>query len=495
MAVSSESFPTPNRFFPVSGETLERVKGWALSLVFGLLGVGLTGLFFTAPGYAALLGAAGVFVFSALESEAFLLFVIFLMPLGVELPGDVPVRDMHVAFHALVVAGFFVGRLVRRGVDVRSLFRPAISRASLLFLCVAVAPTILDKAKLSHQSLRADLNLAVFVGFYFLILAWVNSRERLRRVLSALLLSTVATALFAVYQVATGGFGSFWLALYPPSDFYTNWEGRAASFLSSANPLAGYLGIVLPFSLALYVLGTGRWKKLGKWTFGLGSLALFTTQSLGGIFGLGALLVLAIFRFGRTTKRKLALLGGLCGAACLFYFFLHAISPVHTDRYLASDAYIRFALWTSAWNLFTHSPALGVGWGNFTAVYGLDDPYFIPDQVAAHNLYLQLLAETGLAGFLAFFYLVVRSWKQAQRQWRRSEDFIDRALAFGVLGALLIILVHGFVDFMFQDSPQYGTLFWTMLALLVVSSRESTATSEGPALARNEPGTPQPEEI
>jgi putative inorganic carbon (HCO3(-)) transporter len=475
MTEGREGFSYPNQLFPVSGATLERVKGWALPLVFGLLGVGLAGLFFTAPGDVALLAAAGVFAFSALENEAFLLFVMFLMPVGVELAGDVPVRDMHVAFHGLVVAGFFAGRLLRRGVDVRSLFRPAVSRASLLFLCVAVVPTILDKGKLTHQSLRSDLGLAAFVGFYFLILAWVNSRERLHKVLRALLLSTAFTALFAVYQVATGGYGSLFRALYPPD--YNNpagvleWTGRAASFVGTPGNLAGYLTLVLPFALGCYLLGRGRWKALGKWTFGLGVIALFTTQGLGGILGFLASLVLAIFRFARTTKRKVALFGVLCIAVCLMYVFLHIVSPVHTEGYLASDAYIRFALWASAWNLFTHSPALGVGWGNFTAVYGLDDPYFIPDKVAAHNLYMQLLSETGLAGFLAFFYLVVRSWKQAQRQWRRSEDFIDRALAFGVQGALLALSVHGFVDFLFETDPQYGTLFWTMLALLVVSSK------------------------
>ena len=497
MAENSEIFPTPNRFVPVSGETLERVKGWALPLVFGLVGVWLAKLFFTAPWDFALLAAAGVFTLSALENETFLLFVIFLMPLGVQLAGDVPVRDMNVAFHGFVVAGFFAGRLLRRGVDVRGLLRPAISRASMLFLCIAVLPTILVKAKLSHQSLRSGISLAVFVGFYFVILAWVDSRERLLKVLRALLLSTVVTALFAVYQIATGGFGSLFLTLYPPDPNnpagVLEWGGRAASFVGTPINLAGYLTLLLPFALGCYLLGRGKWKRLAKWTFGLGVIALFTTQGLGGLLGFLASLVLAIFFFARTAKRKAALLGVLCVAVCLMYLFLQVFSPVHTNRELASDAYIRFALWASAWNLFTQSPVLGIGWGNFTNVFGLGDPYFVADKVAAHNLYLQLLAETGVVGFLAFFYLVVRTWKEAQRQWRRSENFIDRALAFGVQGALLAVLVHGFVDFLFQDSPQYGTLFWAMLALLVVSGR--IVTSEEPAFARNGTGMPQPEEL
>ena len=117
---------------------------------------------------------------------------------------------------------------------------------------------------------------------------------------------------------------------------------------------------------------------------------------------------------------------------------------------------------------------MGVGWGNFVLLYGSDLSSFsalIPPGVfEVHNIYLQLLAETGLVGFVAFFYLVVQSWRQARRQLRSSLDFLDAALAFGVLGALLSVLVHGFVDFLFQVSPQFGTLFWVLLALLVASA-------------------------
>ena len=74
-----------------------------------------------------------------MESEAFLLFVILLTPFVWVLQGDMLVRNVSVALRSLVVVGFFAGRLLRGRAGIWHLFRPAMSRASLLFLCAAVA--------------------------------------------------------------------------------------------------------------------------------------------------------------------------------------------------------------------------------------------------------------------------------------------------------------------------------------------------------------------
>lgn len=471
MANSFQDFLFPSRGLPASSKPLEGSRGYKSALGLGLVGAGAAALLVCFHWSIALLGALVVLVFSAIESEAFLLFVIFLMPIGWMLPGNPPVRNMNVLFHSLVIVGFFAGRLLRGETRLGHLLHPAVSRASLVFLCAAVAPTILAKGELTRESGRADFDLLAFVGFYFVVLAWVNSRERIRKVLWAVLLSTIITAVFAFYQEIVDGFTSLGLFLYPPDEHSVTWEGRAGSFLGSANNLAGYLNLVLPFALACYVLGRGKWKKIGGCTFLLGSLALFSTQSIGGLMGFLANLVLAIFCFVGSRKKRRALLAGICGLTCILYLLLYIISPVHTQQYLESDAVTRFLLWQTAWNYFVGSPVIGVGWGNFTALYGLDLTSFNPGELAVHNIYLQLLSETGLVGFVSFFYLVIQSWRQARNQLRGSLEFLDSALAFGVLGALLSILVHGFVDFLFHVDAQFGTLCWALMALLVVSGQ------------------------
>jgi putative inorganic carbon (HCO3(-)) transporter len=247
--------------------------------------------------------------------------------------------------------------------------------------------------------------------------------------------------------------------------------------MGHSNSLAFYLNLVLAFALALYVCGEGRWKTLGGWTLGCGFLALLCTQSLGGLLAFLAILVLAIFCFVRSSKKRLALLALLCALVCLFYFLRSILNPTHTEEILGSDTLTRLALWSTAWDEFVHFPVLGVGWGNFAAQFGFDIPSMAGIS-ETHNIYLQLLAETGLVGLIAFFNLVVQSWRQARRQLRSSTDFLDLAIAFGVLGAFLSLLVHGFVDIPFF--AQHGTLLWVFLALLVVSDRLQRETKSGP---------------
>jgi len=357
----------------------------------------------------------------------------------------------------------------------RPLFRSSITRASLLFFWVAVASNALGGEGWSHESSRSLYDLASYIGFFLMLVAWVDSRQRMQKVLSILLYSTIGAAVFAIFQEISGGYTSLWVRLSPSGEGFPPWNSRATSFLNYSNSLAGYLNLVLPFALACFVLGRSKWKMIGGWTLGLGLLALLSTQSVGGLVAFVSILVLAILCFARSSKKRLVLLVGVSASVCLLYLLRNILNPAHTEQSFGPDLAARLLLWGTAWDLFRHSPIIGVGWGNFVGLYGLELFSFsdwVPQGVfEVHNIYLQLLAETGLVGFMAFFYLFLQSWRMAWGQLRSSPDFLSLALAFGLLGALLSVMVHGFVDFLFQVSPQFGALFWVLLALLVANGR------------------------
>lgn len=464
---------------PAWSARLDGFGGDKAAVVCAVVGAAAAAVFVCAHWSVALVGAIIVVTLSAMENEPLLLLVIFLLPLRLLLQWNVPVREVFLALRALVIIGFFLGRLLRGQLGLRGLLRPTLTRASLLFLCAATASALLGNGGLTEESARALWILFTCVGFYFVILSWADSPRRIGRILHVLLFSTIITAGFGLFQEVIGDYTSFWLFLNPPGDFFEPMGYRTPSFFASPNYFSSYLNLVLPFSLACWVLGEGRWKRLGAWTTGLGAVALLCTQSLGGIIGFGGIAVLAILCFSRNWKKQLSLLGGFCALGIMFYFARSILNPAHQGADFGYDAATRLVLWGIAWNFFTHSPVFGVGWGNFEALYGsyvAGIPWIPVGLFSAHNIFLQLLSETGLIGFGAFFLLIFRAVRQALRQLRGSADTMERALAFGVLGAILGMLLHGLVDY-FLASPQFGTLFWVLLALLASSKATCKARS------------------
>jgi O-antigen ligase len=449
----------------------------------------LAALFVTVHWTFAATCAVGILVLAALENEPFLLSVVFLVPVSWVLILDLPIRDVATTARLLVVVGFFLGRLFRGSVELGKLLRIPISWASLLFIAAALASVLLGTEGWTHESLRTLLRLASYVGFYLMVLAWVDSRERLRSVLFTLLASTIVVGAFAILQEIMGGYTSFWLALNPPDEGFVQWEGRAPSFLSYANSLAGYLNLLLPFALACWFRGTKAWKRLGGWTLLLGTIALACTQSRGGLVAFACVVVFGILHFVQGWRKRMLLISGLATLALGFYLLGKAVSPGRLGEVEDADAAFRLLLWGTAWNLFLGSPFHGVGLGNFQNLYGsyIHLSWIPAAQYGVHNLYLHLLSETGLLGFTVFFVLLLIVAREGRRQMRSAQDFLGNALGFGVLGAIAAMLVHGFVDFVMEASSGFGTMFWICLALLAANSRISAVGVRAAVLVRHAP--------
>lgn len=60
----------------------------------------------------------------------------------------------------------------------------------------------------------------------------------------------------------------------------------------------------------------------------------------------------------------------------------------------------RFTMWEYAINLFSDNKFLGIGWGGYRYQFSTLDMF--EGAANAHNIYLQLLAETGIVGFIVF---------------------------------------------------------------------------------------------
>lgn len=125
----------------------------------------------------------------------------------------------------------------------------------------------------------------------------------------------------------------------------------------------------------------------------------------------------------------------------------------------------RLDLWRAAIMMWQERPLIGVGPDNFRLLYGHYlgyESWYLGNH--SNNLYLELLATTGLIGFVAFMgftaTLVFALWRQFQRLGSSSD-----LLVLGLGGTLLAFFIHSMFDYFLPFIPTLG-FFWMTAGLI-----------------------------
>ncbi len=414
------------------------------------------------------LAVSGVaFVLAALRFKPLLMVVVFFLPLTPFLNWSFPIRDLSTLVRFSLFAGVVVYRMSHRA-DLRGwLWSGWLTRAMLAYFAIAIASVaFLNPVTLDAQ--RELMRLASYVGFYYVITDWVQTQQDTRALLKALMISTIAVAIFGLYQMMISGYSALYDVLYPVQEEIQQippWEGRITSFLEHYNGLAGYINLVVPFCIGFALRGSDpTLRMLSRWCLVLASVALLLTQSRGGLLAYVAMLLVSAYFFAPSRKsgmRRVAIVLIVCLlAAAVAGLFFHRLTEI--DDYTTVS---RLAIWSGALTVFARSPVLGAGFGNLRTLLG--GLLGLPEGWTgdAHNLYLELLAETGIVGFIAFVFLIAAALRAALRRYRNSQDEFGRTIGFAVFAAMIGVLVHGTVDYLFHTTPQVAALFFLVFGI------------------------------
>jgi putative inorganic carbon (hco3(-)) transporter len=458
---------------------------WRAELIIIGAALGLTAGALVSPLALPLAVAGAVFVLAALRFRALLPLIVFFLPVTPFLNWNFPVRDLSTLVRFSFFAGVFLYRATHKKDLRRWLFGGWLARAILAYLAIAAASAIILNP-LTLDAQRELMRLASYVCFYYVITDWCQTQGNTRTLLKVLMVSTIVVALFGLWQSLTAGYSALYDVLYPVQEEIAQipaWEGRITSFLEHYNGLAGYLNLVLPFCLAFAVGDTDSvLRTLSRWCLALGAIALLLTQSRGGLLAFVAILLVYAYLSADDRKariRQVALVLIVCLlAAAVAGFFFQRLGEI--DDFTTVS---RLAIWGGAFAVFARSPLLGTGFGNLRALMG--GLLNLPDGWTgdAHNLYLELLAETGLVGFMVFSVLIILALRTALRQLRKTENHFDRIIAIAIFAAICGVLVHGTVDYLFHTTPQVTALFFLVLGLSTAqASTHETAASRQAAI-------------
>lgn len=372
------------------------------------------------------------------------------------------------------------------------------------------------------SSLKELIKWLEFLILLLLGSQYLRTRRQVWTLVVLICLAGVTQAIF--------GYSQAFFALGPDS-FVRDASLRVYGTFGQPNPFAGYMNMSLSIAIALFLFGR-------NWATRL--LVAGVVAVLGGVEYLSlsrggeiALAVAILFIILVGLPRLRALIGVLTIAALVGIeayldgrFSAHTLDPIL--RFLgltrisltspgAQDFSTaeRLAHWIAGGNMFLDHPFLGVGIGNYPDAYPqYMITIFVNSLGHAHNYYINIAAEAGLIGLVAFLlfllaifvaggrsYLSInRRYKEVQsKQWGprpaiqkpfRMRDKLllliqpgklvnhytqqgsyalrdwltnDRALALGLIAALITVSVHNLVDDLYVHSMT------NLVALLLIA--------------------------
>ena len=145
----------------------------------------------------------------------------------------------------------------------------------------------------------------------------------------------------------------------------------------------------------------------------------------------------------------------------------------------------RLEIWQRAIYIIQDFAYTGVGMGMFEPVSLLLYAAYVSkfDIPHAHNLFLQVAVDLGLPGFMAWFIILIKTLQAAIQayQWQLPViTNISRALAVGLIGSQIALIIHGLTDAVLWGVVRASPIIWLIwalcLALRKITFLESIST-------------------
>ncbi|QQG47661.1 MAG: O-antigen ligase family protein [Candidatus Woesebacteria bacterium] len=330
---------------------------------------------------------------------------------------------------------------------------------------------ILFNIVFAHIAQIAVLYWLRFLEGYFLVFyVSKNRKEILKNLETPLSLAIIYVSLIAFGQFflqKTIGGPLYWLGersfnSSTPGIALANYFGeilmRPYSIFPHPNALAGFLAV------SIFLLISQKTKKITtKTSIIFAVLVIFLTFSKTVWFASLFCLIILLLRKHLNLKFLKIILFSIITFTSLFFAF--GKSPSKSE-----GIYKRFELSRVSLKIWESQPVFGVGLGNSITLLptiAQKYPKIISPSVSwwlqpVHNIYLLILSETGLVGFLLFLYLVIRIFRNSLK--------IKPALPAGrnwkLVISIMLILLTGLFDHYWLTIHQNFLLASILLGLL-----------------------------
>lgn len=303
----------------------------------------------------------------------------------------------------------------------------------IMLLFPALAALTIVKAGSRFEACKEIFQYVEYFGAAaILFMSRVRDRQFMERLVGLFLIVGTLIVAYGLVHYFTPGLETF----------------RVRATFGNRNILGGYLALLIP--LAYGRLLWDRRPAIRIWMAALIVAGMIVT--LAGGTWLALFLALGMISAWRGQKTLIVFLAAFTLVTVLILPRLPRanLEEIQTSVAIFNDEgemRPRYAEWQAAWNMWRENPMLGVGVGNYQSNVGRYYGY-VPranqnvTEPDSHNLYLVLLASTGLCGLAAFWGMLIYFERGAAIVYGAAGDPAAQGLAAGLGGGIVAFAVN-----------------------------------------------------
>lgn len=364
---------------------------------------------------------------------------------------------LNLIYIIFLIMVYFYEHLIKRDnpLDKGSVYIPIILYGIIIFIgtMTSINPT---------GSFR-DLTIHfVSLGLVFIMINSIKNLDEFNTIITFVVFSATIVALIGLYQYIVGvPIDAAWVDVKNNPDI----KSRVYSVFGNPNVLAEYLIMIIPVSISLFWYSKRIYKKfLFLGTSGILILALVFTLSRGGWLGFSfSALVFVLLVERRLLLSIIPIVVG--GVFFLPQSILNRIMSI--GNFADSSNAYRLKMWQIALKIIRDHPIAGVGFGHLPFKETFETYIRTMPTYHAHNTYLEIAAELGIPGLIAFLLLLFIVFKYGIRSLINQEDKYIKIMAAGLFSGLAGLLVHGAVENVIYLT-KIIIYFWILIGFILV---------------------------
>lgn len=334
----------------------------------------------------------------------------------------------------------------------------ALNRYVYIYAAVYILASVVSVTR--SQSLKIGLLTSAFVLFYIAVVNSVETKKQLNVLVFFMVAGGVLVALYGFYQfMFPSKFGGVWV----DTDMFSDIAFRVYSTFGNPNVLGEYFLLIIPIGVAYFFNSKKVLLKLIYFvSVSAMMLCLVLTYSRGCYLGIIA--AAAVFLV-LLDKRFIIL--GIAALAVLPFIMPDTIM----NRFMSignmedSSTSYRVNIWLGTIAMLKDYWLCGIGPGEaaFNRLYpsygynGISAPH-------SHNLFLQIICDTGVSGIIIFILMVIRYFRDSLSAVLNAKSRENKILAIAAVSSIVGFMVQSLFDYTFYNY-RVMLMFWIVLGL------------------------------